>query len=310
MINHELSLGESFRLMKAYGKIGVESDSLLEFAWVINQIVREDLRQLSQITGETITPSLHIPVITYIQRTIEFAYIYLEVFLRGEYQEWKPNNTFPRIIDLGGDPGAISVLYWKYIAPQALITVVEANPATAAVMQRSLERRGLSDIEVLNAIVVGNNADVASLNLHRPGKGFHTQDYVSSSNSDSEINPYKVDVPTVQLSSLIKNDEQVDLLKVDIEGAEGETMRELWRSGKLWQVNYIIMEFHHCPVTYPSNSILEMLDILGQCGFSIEEAHITMGKGLRKKIPLRVKDIPKICTSNQKIYLTFSAQRI
>jgi hypothetical protein len=54
-----------------------------------------------------------------------------------------------------------------------------------------------------------------------------------------------VDVRTVLLSDYVPEDGAVDLLKMDIEGAESGVLKELDNSGALSRVRRIAMEFHH-----------------------------------------------------------------
>jgi len=69
------------------------------------------------------------------------------------------------------------------------------------------------------------------------------------------------------------------------------------------------MEFHHDPVTNPENSLIKMLNILRIGGFTIEEAHITIGKGIRNKKKVLLNNIEDIANINSKVFLTFSAIR-
>lgn len=296
---------EVAKSIKAFGETGRFSNPIGELAWVLKQTVQEDRVQAQQILGNTADHGLFK---LYAQRMVEIGYIFFEVFVRDEYKNWQPKSDAPRIIDLGGDPGAMSALYWKYRAPNAQITVVEANPATVNVMRKNLSRRGLEDIQVINSAISGDTDGDAALHLHRPRKGYHTQDYVGKQ-SLADSGAFTVTVPKVKLSTLIKEKEQIDLLKMDIEGSEGDAMRELAMSGKLGQVDQIIMEFHHDPITNPENSLIEMINILRIGGFTIEEAHITIGKGIRNKKNIPLSNIENIAHINSKVFLTLSATR-
>lgn len=301
------SIPEILNSIKAYGEVAGSTNPIREFAWVLNQVVQEDLAQVRQISGDTSNFDLLTQSLLYGQRMMEIGYIFTEVFIRDEYRSWQPKSDYPRVIDLGGDPGAFSILYWKYRAPSARITVVEANPVTANVMRRNLTRRGLEDVQIINAAVAGDADGNAILHLHRPGNGWHTQDYVKTQSTMDHSNEYAVEVPKILLSTLIGEKEQIDLLKVDIEGLEVDAIRELAQSGKLKQVNQIIMEFHHSHTLWPDNSLLVMLKLLDESGFFIEEAHITVGEGMRRKIDLPIQAIPSIASSDDKVYLTFNA---
>ncbi len=302
------NLVELVRSVNAFEKVGKKSDFPREFTWVLRKIAQEDLSQMEGMHRKTRNLRLVRPFV-YIQRMIEIGYIFSEIFVRGEYKSWQPNTNSPKVIDLGGDPGIYSVLYWKHRAPDARVTIVEANPATVNVMRENSMRRRLKNVQIINAAVMGDLNGSASLHLHGPRSGWHTQDYIELRSAQVTPDEYFVDIPKVKLSDLITEEEKIDLLKVDIEGSEGYVMRELAKSGKLKQVEEIVMEFHHDPTSYPANSLIEMLDILQTGGFDLLGAHITLGNGMRSKreiSTLRVKDIALL---NKKVFLTLWATR-
>lgn len=301
-------INELVKSVKAFGEIGRGKGPIREFAWILRSIVHEDLAQAKEISGTSEKIGLLAQSLIYAQRFVEVGYIFTEVFVRDEYQSWEPTSNSPNIIDLGGDPGAIAALYWKHRAPNSKVTIVEANPATARVMQQNIERRRLSDIRIVNAAVAENSDGNAVLNLHKPGKGWHTQDFIGESSSSQQTDEYMVEVPKIKLSELI-GEEQIDLLKMDIEGSEREVIKELIMSEKLKNVNQIMMEFHHDKVRLQENSAADMINKLLLNGFSVGEAHITSGKGLRKKKVISPSDIPDIDHANEKVFLTFYATR-
>src|SRR3989344_4442276 len=133
-------LKELVRSTRAFGELGKSQGPIREFAWILREIVNEDLNQAAEISGNSEKIGLLAHSMIYAQRMVEVGYIFTEVFVRDEYRSWEPRSNSPRIIDLGGDPGAIAVLYWKHRAPNANVTIVEANPATAKVMQQNIKR--------------------------------------------------------------------------------------------------------------------------------------------------------------------------
>lgn len=302
-------LVEIAKSVKLYGELGINSNTIREFLWVINQIVREDMRQVTEIEGERQNKGPRSAFLTYLQRSLEVGYIFTEVFLRAEYSSWQPTNISPRIIDLGGDPGAMSALYWKYRSPQSRVTVVEANPATVSAMRKNLHRRNINHVDVINAVIAGDSIGHASLHLHKPGKGFHTQDFACEENASTTNNRFVVQVPKVRLSSLIGEGESVHLLKVDIEGSETIAMRELAQSGKMNQIDQIIMEYHHSAQEWPNNSLAETLNLLETNNFTIEKAHVTAGTGMRKKTCISPTMLAGLAKQDTRLFLTFSAVR-
>lgn len=303
------NLSEISRAIHDYGKTDGASNPVREFAWVLRETVKQDTAQAEGILGEVESLGLLAQSMIYAQRLIEIGYVFTEVYVRDEYRAWEPSSDSPKVIDLGGDPGAFSALYWKTRAPGALVTVVEANPSTATVMNNNLARRGVEGINVINAAIAAEDNQKTTLNLHRPRKGWHTQDFVGERNQSTDQDRYTVEVPTITLSSLIEEEEPIDLLKVDIEGSELIAMTDLLQSGKLRQVRQILMEFHHDPTELPENSLLAMLDLLRTGGYAVNQAHIT-GAGLRRKTPVPLERVADIADINEKVFLTFSAVRI
>ena len=263
-----------------------------ELVWLTHKAVQEDKALQGLDSTLKITDAK-----LYFQRLREIGFIFAEVFAFQEYS-WQPPSTTPRIIDLGGDIGGFSVLYWKSVAPQAKITLVEANPSTARVVGENFHRKGLQDIEVINAAVseTGNEVD-----LHL--SGYNPSNFVGARTNLNSSRYHVVKVPGIKLSEII-GDEPVDLLKMDIEGAEGGVFRELEKSGKLGLINEIMMEFHNDPAN-PTNSVTEVVRILQETGFNIENAHIS-GRTRSKKIhPVEIYSVKP----SDKILFAFSAKR-
>ncbi|MFZ1721948.1 MAG: FkbM family methyltransferase [Microgenomates group bacterium] len=293
--------------LRFYGENEVSTNPPKQFFWILNTIVRHDIQQAKDILGPELEKGLLTYASIYAQRMVEMAYIFTEVFVREEYKNWKPTSDNPRVIDLGGDPGAVSALYWKYRKPNAVITVVEANPATAATMDENISRKGIKDIEIINAAISSTEGTTA-LTLHKPGKGWHTQDFVRDTENDDQFG-YRVGVPKLVLSSLIYDGEEVDLIKIDIEGAETDAIYDLYQSKKLNQVRQILMEFHHDRNQFPENDLFNMLGILEKSGFVIEDLHITNGSGLRAKSKVSRSELDTIYRTEEKAFITFSAIR-
>lgn len=303
------SINETLRSINSIGNVTHKQSPLRELPWVLRRTVSADITQLEQAEGVEMDIGRVERTLMYAQRAVEIGYIFSEVFIKKEYDSWQPQSYKPRIIDLGGDPGAFSLLYWKHKAPNAQITAVEANPVTASVMRDNLARRGIEGVSVVNAAIARESKGIANLHLHKPRRGWHVQDYVAKPDSTQIKNKYVISVPTVAVSDLIGDQEKIDLLKMDIEGSEGEAVKDLDKSGKLKQIKMVIMEFHHDPTGNPQNSIEEMLSILAENGFSVQDAHITAGKGMRRKSNISPEAIARIAHVQKKIFLTFSAVR-
>jgi FkbM family methyltransferase len=126
-----------------------------------------------------------------------------EVFYGGEYDVNLPEAPHS-ILDLGGHVGA-SVLFFRRKWPSADVTVVEANPQLVPVLRANLRTLG----------VTVRHAAVAA---HEGKTGFmpSQQSWSGRTSTDGEC------VPAITLDRLL--DGPVDLMKIDIEGAEFEAL--------------------------------------------------------------------------------------
>ena len=74
-------------------------------------------------------------------------------------------------------------------------------------------------------------------------------------------------VPSRRLSEFIKSD--IDLLKLDVEGAEDAVMDELADSGKLRYVRRLHLEYHH-HIDATADKLSSMLRLIESNGFGYQ----------------------------------------
>jgi FkbM family methyltransferase len=159
-----------------------------------------------------------------------------EIFAREVYRTDLPTRA-PRILDCGSNLG-LSVLYFRRLYPGARITAFEPDPRLFELLSENVAASGATAAEVrcVHAAVTGAAGEVELYrNPARPGSGLAP----SALGGRSE----GVRVSTVALSSFV--DGPIDLIKMDIEGAEEATLDELAASGKLALVGELVIEYHH-----------------------------------------------------------------
>jgi FkbM family methyltransferase len=143
-------------------------------------------------------------------------------------QEYATDITPPEVVlDLGSHIG-VSLLYFRAVFPGARIIGVEPDPQTCRLLRRNVT--GLS-VETYRYAITGADGPVRFFQDAKPW----------ASSLDGQGEPIIVEGRS--LDSLL--DElglvHVDLLKLDIEGAEHEAIRE---SRRLHQIAAIVGEFH------------------------------------------------------------------
>jgi FkbM family methyltransferase len=146
-----------------------------------------------------------------------------------------PRTQEPRILDCGANIG-MAVLYFKTLYPRAQIIAIEADPVTFGMLQRNIQRNGWRDVSSLNLAVSGVRGKVTLYTDERAGGLSHSirkTDFVGTAECQVEARP---------LSEFA--DQQVDLLKMDIEGAEDDVIAELESTGTLSRIDQLIAEYH------------------------------------------------------------------
>jgi len=181
-----------------------------------------------------------------------------EIFLRRQYA-FEPTGETPLIIDCGSNIG-ISILFFKMLLPRSKIIGFEPDKETFELLSRNITENGLSDVCLHNMAVSSTTGHVTFYSNSR-SRGSLLMSLVKE-----RIAGDARQVPCATLSSFVQ--EPIDLLKVDIEGAEMDVMRELTASGALKHVNAMLMEFHHH--IKPDSSLADMLNLLQQQSFGYD----------------------------------------
>ncbi len=177
------------------------------------------------------------------------------------YYNWHTDKTNPVIFDVGALIGE-TVLYFKDKFPKSKIIAFEPSPRSFALLKRNVSQNNLTRVRLVNAAVAGKSGKMnfyISKSENNPwGRGDSLKENKFNNKARSKI----VQVSTVKLSQYINS--PIDLLKLDIEGAETEVIEEI--EPKLNLVKNIILEFHSS-VYNPENNYYKIMNILKNNGF-------------------------------------------
>ena len=171
-----------------------------------------------------------------------FYYSYREIFLDEIYKFYCTKKS-PTIIDCGSNYGT-SLMYFKSLFPNAIITGIEADPKIFRLLCRNVKNRYV-DINLINKAVSFKEGKV---------KFFCDGADGGRINQLSNLKDV-IEVETILLDDLI--DGEVDFLKIDIEGAETDV---LCSSKKLSMVNQMFIEYHSLVNT--NQSLARLLETL------------------------------------------------
>ena len=189
-----------------------------------------------------------------------FANVFDQIFADREY-DFKTDKKTPLIIDCGSNIG-LSIFFFKREYPQSRVIGFEPDPNAFAILQDNITRNNLDNIELHNVALYD---DEGTVNFY---SDLDEENTVGMSVTKRLLEKNKrlkeIQVQSVLLSNYIS--EEVDLLKIDIEGVELKVLRELSQQKKLSLVKQMIIEYHFSHII-SDNSLVELLEILDKEGF-------------------------------------------
>lgn len=183
-----------------------------------------------------------------------------EVFVDGEYF-FHADTARPCIVDCGSNIG-LTVLYFKHLYPGAEVLAIEPQPDVFAVLKENVESNHLTGVSLVNS-AVGKCASTAKLYSDATNPG-DLRATISPEIADTRGQPLKeVMVSSQRLSQLLPA--RVDLLKMDIEGAELEVLEDL--APCFSRVAQLFVELHLRPTT-SALQLAQIMKLLETGGFS------------------------------------------
>jgi len=163
----------------------------------------------------------------------QLRWLWREIFVEECYR-FVAETPRPRIIDCGSNVG-LSILYFKRLYPGAQVTGFEPDPEAFHRLTDNIASHGLTDVALHNCALSDQEGEL----------DFYRSDTRSLRMSlfRSRSDGQRISVPSRLLSSFVT--EPVDLLKVDVEGAEEAVLRDLVGTGRLRMVRHLHLEYHH-----------------------------------------------------------------
>lgn len=185
---------------------------------------------------------------------LSFYYSYREIFGRNIYA-FSTENSRPTIIDGGSNIG-LSIVYFKQLFPEARIVGFEPDPEVFSVLESNIHALKLADVQLVNAAIWTNEEEIT---FFAEGADAGRLAHPVGGKAEQTVRATRLDK---YLSG------PVDLLKLDIEGAEVDVLRDI--SDQLENVQRIFVEFHSF-VDQPQR-LDELTAILRKAGFRFQIA--------------------------------------
>lgn len=158
-------------------------------------------------------------------------------------------------VDAGANIGFYSVLAARLVGPEGRVFAFEMMPDTAEILRHHAQINAAGWIEVVENALSERNGEIVTASVE-PGK--HGQaSIVSSASAEGRV---AVEVATVTLDTALADAGRIDVLKMDLEGAEHLALlgarQVLARTG--------------CVVFESNDEDQRVFDLLRQHGFAVE----------------------------------------
>lgn len=199
------------------------------------------------------------------QDLLTFCPQWHDIFVRQTYR-FAATSPAPRILDCGANVGLAS-LYFKRLYPHARVTAFEADPDLHALLVENLTanlRGAASDgVEAVHAAVWTRNGSLAF--RCEGGDSGRIEELASQEAPGAESRVAARQVPAVRLRDVLvrEGSEPIELLKLDIEGAEVDVLGDC--APALGLVRALIVEIHEFDPARRRSA--ELLRLLSERGF-------------------------------------------
>ena len=157
------------------------------------------------------------------------------IYLLGRHK-FSTEKEDPTIVDCGSHIG-ISILSFKGQYPKSKIIGFEPNSETFKILERNVKQNSLKGVELINT-AVGNKEGSIDFYINTKDSWSWSDSILKTWSIKNEFK--KVKVKSVRLSKYLNG--EVDLLKLNVEGAEGLVMKEI--TSKLKNVEEMYLHYH------------------------------------------------------------------
>lgn len=176
-----------------------------------------------------------------------FLSAWREIFA-GQIYRFRATRQQPVIIDAGANIG-LATIYLRRQYPESRIVALESDPQIFEILRSNLAAQNLGAVEILNRAVWDADEPLR-----------FSQDHADAGRvgAGGEIH-----VQGMRFRSLLEQQDCVDFLKLDIEGAEARVLLDC--ESVLHRVQQIFVEYHS--LTGQPQRLSELLGVLQRSGF-------------------------------------------
>jgi FkbM family methyltransferase len=182
---------------------------------------------------------------------------FLEIFFDGAYeQDAIPWDEVHSIVDVGANAG-VATIWFAGRAPLATVLAIEPSPSVLPLLTANVTRNGLGNRVRVLAMALGSAP--GSARVERAESSLVMRTSVAKESGPNVV-------PVLTLAQALENYDEVDVLKLDIEGSEYDVLLTA-EEYVIRKIRVLVCE-HHEVVGHKS---FEIVDRLRSLGFRVAE---------------------------------------
>lgn len=181
-----------------------------------------------------------------------FLYSFKELFITQIYR-FKTADSHPVIIDCGSNIG-MSVLFFKLLYPNASMLAFEPEPQNVSLLEHNAAFNHWHDVRIY-PMALSNREEISFFRKNNLGDGS-----LKGSLLPLRGNEDMIEVSTVLLSTYLN--QEVAMVKMDIEGAEMAVIQELINTNKFKYIQQLIVEYHQIGTAQNKEGLDSFIDLL------------------------------------------------
>lgn len=243
-------LFENFKLTLRYNSSIYEK--LITF-WILNSLTFKSF--FFENSKEKFQKIFTFKVYTYSFRVLR--YLYIEIFVNNDYL-FRTEKNNPIIFDCGANIG-LATLFFKLRYPNSIIKAFEPNPNSFSLLKKNIDTNKLDGIEIFN-VALSNKCEKINFFISDNPESLRGSIYESRGKGGGIL------IQSNKVSDYL-GEFEIDLLKIDVEGAEHEIIEDILESKNIHgKINSLIIEYHH-NILYSERSLSKFLSNLESLGF-------------------------------------------
>ncbi len=196
-----------------------------------------------------------------------------EVYFTGQYEPQetalveallRPGQTF---VDVGAHWGYFSLIASQKVSRTGRVIAIEADPRLFRTLSQNVSENGLAQVEAIHVAAAAGSGVLRMAGYRESDENWGLSRLLGSARPNDD--PDVFDVFTAGIDSLL--DERgmgtVDVLKMDIEGAEALALRGMEGGLRAGRYRTMVIEFHPLALQDFGSSIPALVDFLTGFGY-------------------------------------------